>query len=272
MINNITKFSAANSSVTEIKANVFSYQKITKSEFERNETIFVHEDDYFKVELVGYKLNQIHKDILDIILTFGGKDFDGKLKDNRFVRTISLYRIKELIGYKNSNNTKWVEKKINEIQQTLIQVTIKETGDVWKFSIIETAKHSTKLNTYAVVIHPLYFNFFVEDISIDYSYYLKDILGLENGITKAAIRFLLTHKKGINININNLLKKIGVSGTYRNLNKQKAKLLKELEEIGDKFNIKLKKTTTDNRKNKDITVQYTKLPEIRFYYPAKKQK
>jgi len=267
-MNNITRFSTAPTNTAEIKSNIFSFHSKQKVEFKKNEA-FIYEDDYFKVELLGYKLNQIHRDILDIILYFGGKDFDGKLKDNRFVRTISLYKVKEHLGYASSNNIAWVERKIDEIQQTLIEVTDKksENLDKWKFSAIETAKHSEKLNTYAVIIHPLYYEFFMDNISLDYSYYLKDILSLKSGVTKAAIRYLLTHTSGYQININKLLHKIGVRGTQRNINIQRAKLLEELQNECKKFNIELVKTTSDNRKNSDITIKYKRLSEIKFYYP-----
>jgi len=267
-MNNITRFSTAPTNVAEIKSNIFSFHTKQKVEFKKDEA-FIYEDDYFKVELLGYKLNQIHRDILDIILYFGGKDFDGKLKDNRFVRTISLYKIKEHLGYASSNNVAWIEEKINEIQQTLIEVTDKksENLDKWKFSAIETAKHSQKLNTYAIIIHPLYYEFFSSSISLDYSKYIEHILKLKNGVTKATIRYLLTHTSWHQININKLLNKIGVSGTQRNINIQRAKLLEELQEIKEIFNIELIKTTNDNRKNSDITIKYTRLSEIKFYYP-----
>ncbi len=270
-MNHITRFSVAPTNIAEIKANIFSFYKKHKVEFKKNEA-FIYEDAYYKVELKGYKLNQIHKDILDIILYFGGKEFDGKLKDNNFVRTISLYKIKKHLGYTSSNNVRWIENKIDEMQQTLIEVTDKQNANNWKFTIIHTAKHSEKLNTYAVIIHPLYFQFFQSNISVDYSYYLKNILNLKNGTTKASIRYLLTHKKGHQININNLLQKIGcINGTQRNLNKQRGKLLKELEEVKEIFNLELIKTTTDNRKNSDITIKYTRLPQIKFYYSEKSE-
>jgi len=267
-MNNILRFSTAPSNIAEIKSNIFTYHTKQQISFKANET-FIYEDEYFKVELKGYKLNQIHKDILDIILYMGGNEFDGKLQDNRFVRTISLYKIKQYLGYKSSNNIKWIENKIHEMQQTLIQVTDKKSlnQDKWNFSIIETSKHSKKLNTYAVIIHPLYYQFFGDNISLNYSHYLKDILNLKNGITKATIRFLLTHKNGININIDNLLQKVGVRGGKRNLEKHRKNLLNELENIKELFGIKLLKMSSDNRRKNDFTIIYKRLPEIQFYHP-----
>ena len=267
-MNNIIRFGRAPTNIKEIKANIFSFHTKHRILFEENENK-IWEDNEFIVKLKGYKLNQIHKDILDIILYYGGKEFDGKLKDNKFVRTISLYKIKDLLGYKSSNNIKWIENKIKEMQQTLISVTIKETKETYNFNIIETSKHSQKLNTYAVIIHPLYVIFFNENISMDYSYYLQNILQLKNGVTKAAIRYLLTHKEKININIDNLLKKIGVHGSKRNFEKQRAKLLKELKEVKNIFNIELKKMSNDNRRKNDYNICYTRLKEIKFYYPEK---
>ena len=271
-MNHIARFTVAPSNVAEIKAGIFSFHSKKKVEFKDDES-FVYEDDFYRVELKGFKLNQIHRDILDIILYCGGKEFDGKLKDNRFVRTISLYKIKEHLGYSSSNNIRWIEQKIDEIQQTLIEVTAKTSPnqETWKFSAIETAKHSKKLNTYAVIIHPLYCNFFMDNISLDYSHYLKEILALQNGVTKAAIRYLLTHKGGMQINVDKLLAKIGVEGTKRNIEKQRVKLLKELEGVKETFNIEFIKTTSDMRRTGDTTIRYARLPEIRFYYPQNEE-
>jgi len=268
MINNIIRFGRAPTNIAEIKANIFSFHTKQKTEFKDGEVV-IFENEAFKVELKGYKLNQIHRDILDIVLYFGDKEFDGKLKDNSFVRTISLYKIKEFLGYTSSNNIKWIENKLDEMQQTLIEVLDKEDElqRKWKFQIISTAQHSKKLNSYAVVIHPLYYEFFKENISMDYSYYLHKILNLRNGVTKAAVRFLLTHKEKININIDNLLKKIGVGGSQRNLEIQRAKLLEELQNIKTDFNIELKKMSNDNRKKNDYNICYKRLKEIKFYYP-----
>ena len=264
-MNNITRFTAAPVSITEIKSNIFSYHTKQTVEFKRDEA-FVYEDENWKVELLGYKLNQIHRDILDIVLYCGDNSFDGKLEGNRFMRTISLYKIKEHLGYVSSNNTNWIIKKIQEIQQTLIALRDKTKKEKWTFAAIETAKHSEKLNTYAVIMHPLYYTFFTSQIALNYSYYLKDILALQHGVTKAAIRYLLTHQAGHQINIDKLLHKIGIRGTERNIRKHRANLLQELEETKDKFNIALIKTTTDKRKTSDITIKYTKLPKIQFYH------
>jgi hypothetical protein len=264
-MNNITRFTVAPSSVAELKSNIFSYHTKQTVEFKRDEA-FVYEDENWKVELLGYKLNQIHRDILDIIFYYGDNSFDGKLEGNRFMRTISLYKIKKHLGYVSNGNLKWVVKKIQEIQQTLIALKNKIKEEKWTFAAIETAKHSEKLNTYAVIIHPLYYTFFTSQIALNYSFYLDDILKLRFGITKAVVRYLLTHQAGHQINVNNLLKKIGIRGNKRNLEKHRANLLQELKEIGEKFNIELIKTTTDKRKTSDITIKYTKLPEIKFYH------
>lgn len=260
---NIKRFSISPSIITEIKLNIFLPSKKHKIDNFINE----YENDYYKVKLKGNMLQQTHKDILDIILYFGNKEFDGQLKNNYFIRTISLYKIKEHLGYTNSNNTQWIKNKINEIQQTLIEITDKKNSKSWKFRIIDSAKHSKKLNTYVIIIDNLYFEFFKSSISLDYSYYLKHILNLNNAITKASIRYLLTHKNGHQINVNKLLLKLGfINKTERNLNKLRAKLLKELEEVKNIFNIELIKTTNDKRKNSDITIKYTRLPKVKFYY------
>ena len=83
-----------------------------------------------------------------------------------------------------------------------------------------------------------------------------------------AIRFLLTYNN-ININVDKLLEKIGVIGGKRTIEKQRAKLIEELKEIGKKFNIELKKMSNDMRKKNDYTIIYKKHNNVNIYYPDK---
>ncbi len=262
----VMKIQSAPTSIAEIKANIFTFKTKHLTEFKDDET-HIYEDDEYKVELKGYKLNQLHKDILDIVLYYGDNRFDNIIDGGELLRTISLYKIKNFLGHKTSRNLKWIEKKLYEMQQTLIQVTDKKSGDKWSFSIIHTAKHSEKLNTFAVVFHPLYIAFLQDSISMSYKDYLQNILKLENGVTKAAIRYLLTYRGGHQINIDKLLNKIGVKGGERNIRKQRKRLLDELQQVAEQFNIELIKTTQDDRRTSDYTIKYTQLNGVKFFHP-----
>lgn len=251
--------------VSEIKSGIFSFHSKGKAEFEQKEKS-IYEDEYFKVELSGHKLNQLHRDILDIIIYKGDNSFDGKLDGNYLVRTFSLYLIQKYLNYQTKNNNKWLVEKIRELQRTLIILTDKKKREIWSFSFIETFKFSEKRGSYAIVFHPLYYQFFSENISIDYGKLLNDILRLKYGITKACTRYLLTHKAGININVDKLLKKVGVSGTDRNIRKERNKFLSEIEDVKEKFNIEI--AYPENRSKKSQTlIKYTRHPHVAIYHP-----
>ena len=260
------RYSISPITINEIKSGIFSYHSKAKVEFKKEEA-FIFENEYYKVELKGYKLNQLHRDILDIAIYYGDNSFDGKFQGNYIMRTFTLYEIQKHLNYKAKRNNPWLIEKIRELQQTLIILHDKKKGEVWSFPIIETFKFSEKLGTYAVVFHPLYYTFFSSNISIDYKKVLSKILNLEHGITKAVIRYLITHKDGININIDKMLDLVGVRGSKRNIEKQRKILIEELEKVGKDFNIELVKTTTDKRKKSDYTIVYKRLKEVKFYYP-----
>ena len=260
------RYSISPITISEIKSGIFSYHSKAKVEFKKEEA-FVFENEYYKVELKGYKLNQLHRDILDIAIYYGDNNFDGKFKGSYIMRTFSLYEIQKHLNYKAKRNNQWLIEKIRELQQTLIILHDKKKGEVWSFPIIETFKFSEKLGTYALIFHPLYYTFFSSNISIDYKKVLVRILNLEHGITKAVIRYLITHKDGININVDKMLNLVGVKGSKRNIRYQRELLIKELKRIEKDFNIELIKTTMDRRKKSDYTISYKRLLEVKFYYP-----
>ena len=104
--------------------------------------------------------------------------------------------------------------------------------------------------------------FFELYVSINYKKLLKDILSLKNAVTKSAVRYLLTFKQH-QINVDKLLKRIGIVGTQRTIERHRKKLLQELKEKGKKFNIEIIKGKT----LKNYVIRYQKPPEVKFYYP-----
>jgi hypothetical protein len=108
---------------------------------------------------------------------------------------------------------------------------------------------------------------FEKKVSINYKELLPDILSLKHPQTKAVVRYLLSHTAGHQINIDKLLKKIGIVGGNRNLEISRKYVLDELEEVGERFNIELIKTTNNPRAKGDITLKYTRHKEVKIYNP-----
>jgi len=263
----LQRFRQAPVTEKEIKLNIFNANEKKKTEFIDKTIIF--ENDKYLVELKGFKLTQTHRDILDIALYHGDNSLEKIANDGKAIRLFSLYDIQKNLGHKFKNNNNWIEKKITEMQQSLFKITDNKTKDWIQFSIIDVAKYSDKHNRYAIIISDLYLAFFEKEISINYKQLLPNIINLKHAQTKAVVRYLLSFQNSIQINIDNLLKKIGISGSKRNLEKIRKNVIEELKEVGYKFGIELIKTTTDRRKKSDYTIKYIRPQEVKIFYPLK---
>jgi len=266
-MNTLIRFRQAPVTTKELKLNIFAPVEKKKPEMVEKYILF-EDEEYYKVELTGYKLNQIHRDILDIILHFGDTKIENMiLEDELAVRTFSLYQIQKHLNYKSKKNAKWIRDKFSELKNVTLKITDKKAGDDIEFSIIRVIKHSKNLGTYILVMEELYMYFFEKEISIGYKKLLPEILNLKHAQTKALVRYILTHTTGHQINIDKALRKIGIKGSKRNLEYYRNLVLKELKEKGHLFNIELIKTTDDKRKKNDILLKYTRHKDVKIYYP-----
>jgi len=263
-MNTLQRFKQAPSTVAEAKLNIFSPFEKEKAE---QLNCIVFESDNFIVTLDGYKLNQIHRDILDIALYYGDSSFDGRTADIRPLRIFSLYDIQKHLNYKAKRNNKWIEKKFAEMQKSIIKIESKKTGDWTQFNIIEVAQYSKKQNRYAIILSETYTFFFENEISINYKPYLCDML-LLNAQSRALSRYILSHSNNFHIDLEKLMSKIGICKntiSRQAFDKNKNKILEEKEKL-EKLNIFLIKKSNDNRK-KDYLVEYKILPKIQVFHP-----
>jgi len=268
----LNKLRTAPVTVEEAKLNIFApiekIPKIHKNKYLMNS--IVYEDEHYCIKISGFRLTQIHRDILDIALFFGSYKLEEEIEENIPVRTFSLYTILDFLGKKKQNHQKWLVQKFKELKRAVITVEDKKQNTVYEFSIVRASQHSKNLNTFVLVIEELYLAFFESRISINYKDLVPVIVNLKHPQTKAVVRYFLTHSKGHQINIDALLRKIGVQGTKRNLEIVRKKVIEELEEKGHIFNLSLIKTTEDKRKTSDIIVKYTRHESVKIYYPDHK--
>lgn len=266
MITALQKFKQAPTTVLETKFNIFSpFSKVERKQL--NTTVY--EDINYKVELKGFLLNQIHRDIIDIASYFGDSSYDKSTKDIRPIRIFSLYDIQKHLNYKSKNQNNWIDNKFSEIQQSVIKITDKNESDWIQFNIIEVAKYSKKLNSYAMIISELYMLFFENEISINYKNYLHDILKL-NPQTKALARFILSHSNSFIIHLDKALKKIGICKQNMSIQAYRANRRKVLQD-DDKLmslNIQLIKNSDYSIKNQSYSISYKLLSKIKIYHPT----
>lgn len=266
-MNNLARFRSAPITTSEAKLNIFAPVEKILDPYRYRLYTTIFEDDRLKIEVSGTRLTQIHRDILDIALFYGSWQIEEQVEQAIPVRTFSLYQIQKRLQYKACRNNAWVNEKLQELKRATIVIHNKSEQDCIEFNIIRVAKRSEKIQEYVIVLEELYFEFFEKSISIDYKKLLPDILRLKHPQTKAVVRYMLSHRHGHQINIDKLLSKVGVQGGKRNIEMQRKAIIRELLEIGEKFNISLIKTSSDNRRTSDITIKYTKHPQVKIYYP-----
>ena len=259
-------FEKAPITIYELKGKLF-LPLLQANKFIDDEIIY--QDDSCTIRFKGKALTQLHRDILDIVIFFGDKSIEQKLKDNVPFRAFSLYSILKQLGHKSKRNSKWLRNKINEIRDATITYTNKKSNEIYQFSIVKVFKNSSKLNSYIMSFDDRYFEYSKTQLSISYKNLVDEIISLKYPATKAVIRYILTHSDKFNIGIDNMLKKVGVTGSQRNFEKIRNNVLSELKEHGNKFNIKLIKKTKDKRKISDYSLKYKRDKNVFIQSPKK---
>lgn len=268
-MNIVQKFRIAPNSVAEAKKGIFApYEKENREPID--ETIY--EDDYMKISLHGYRLNQIHRDILDIAFYHGDSSLEKRIKNvKRPIRVFTLYDIQKHLKYSSKYNNTWIDEKFQELKRTTIKIEIDKE---WiEFNILDVAQYSKKQGgKYGLVVSELYMSFFENQISIGYKDYLDQILSLKSGQAKAVARYMLSHSNGFGIHLDNLMRKIGIKQniTDRAFRYNRRRILESKSDL-EKLNIRIEKISNDKRKA-DYIVKYERLPNIKIYHPEEKNK
>lgn len=191
---------------------------VAKRFFKNNQVLEIEHNLFGKLEVRARLLGQIHKDILEVLLT-GEKRFNKN--DRRFSVEMSAYQILKRLGVTTSNK-KWLSEKINEIAECRIRV-FSADDDVdqdFSFGFIDTVSGlSVKTKdgkskdidekTIKVVFSEAYTAFLARTEILDYSNYIDDIVSLDNTFIKAVVRYMLINNgRDSKIKISNLIEKL----------------------------------------------------------------
>jgi len=268
-MNIVQRYKQAPNTVKEAKLNIFApFEKEKSKKLEGK----IFESEKYIVELNGYKLNQIHRDIIDIASYCGDTSFEAQISDIRPLRTFSLYDIQKHLNYKSKNQNKWIDEKFKEISRSKITIRDKQEGDWIEFNIIDVAMYRKKINAYAMVISELYMLFFENEISVNYKHYLSDILSL-NAQSRALARYILSHSNSFSIALDKAMEKIGIlkkNMTIQAFRANRRRILKDREQL-KKLNIVIRENENFSIKNQSYTIDYKMLPKIQIYHPAKSE-
>ena len=279
------------SSVNQVKFNIFTPTYRTKK-IKDEETIF--ENEFFKASLTGYKLSQLHKDILDVILYKGDSNIEEMLKDiSKAVRTFTLYQIQKKL-YQNKEfkqiiendkkrkkytNNSWLKRKIKELTRATINIEVKleNKKKMWiEFHIIEEVKvieyddDNPRKQRFFIIFSKRFLDFLKSDILINYENYLDDLIKLKTGQAKALARYMMSFNyKSYSESLDSVMEKIGIRKnelTKQAFYNHKKRILSDLEGL-KKLNIEIVETTKG-----DLLVKYEKLENIYFYYNSKEKR
>ncbi len=233
----IPNIDRACSSVIENSIAIFlPLTRIDKSNvykaFVRNNQILEIENDLFdKVEVRGRLLGQIHKDVLEALLTMP-KTFSRATAQFKIKTT--AYKILQKMQ-RDTSDKQWVLQKLDEIKECGIKLHYKNVNgedESFNFGFIGSIRVVDHKNI-EVNFSPEYTYFLAHNELLDYSEYVdeivgigkeikaiqknyrvsKDKIGLERGINaefiKSIVRYMLIHNgKDSKISVDNLISKL----------------------------------------------------------------
>jgi hypothetical protein len=283
----VKKLENYSSTVDELRSGMFApiakipHNSLIYKNFIENRNIRIIENSWGKVELRNRILTQIHRDIIDAILSVS-KEMN-KINSGievYFSTTDVLKKLKQ----KNLKNHTWLREKIKEIAD--FRVVLSKNGEDRSFNIFTEDDSSEGKGLNRVVFTNRYLKFFDESLLINYKNELDKLLEVESALLKAIIRFFWTHsspKFSISIEGNNnkkgLLETIGFPmDSIRIVQKAKKEIrdnqefLKEygiIYEEDKKNKLSYLKSSFDNKisflsANKEITQIPTKTTKTLF--------
>ena len=169
-------------------------------------------------------LTQTHQDIIDAIFT------NSKLiriaPDGQILVVFSPYEVLKDIRHKHKNNHAWLDKKLEDLRK--VRVDTELNGDRIKGGIVR--KHAeSRINNeeaqrrggiaknakyWGVIFESEYSWFFLHDVKLHYQALLTEIFRLKHGVTKALVRFCLSHDQ-VNMALDDVLLAIGAFDSLR---------------------------------------------------------
>lgn len=259
------KFDNAPTSVFEIKYCFFLPQsKIFKPNKNGVERIVYDDGQNYRISAIGSTLTQVHRNILDIILYFGEKEFE---KDSFLpMRRIKISTIQKHLGWQKKNNYGWVIEKINELKTSSIIVRSYENINkgqsfnlIDEYEFEDEIEEKTKNSEYTFIFSEKYLNFLEKTFSIKYEAYIKDIIALKHAQTQAVVRYMISFFENHYIKIPKLFAQIGISGSDQMMRIYMKNVIEELEHEGKKFGITIQRSR-DFKKNEysKYTISYSK--------------
>jgi hypothetical protein len=272
----VKKLENYSSTVDELRSGMFApiakipHNSLIYKNFVENRNIRVIENSWGKVELRNRILTQIHRDIIDAILSVS-KEMN-KINSGievYFSTTDVLKKLKQ----KNLKNHKWLREKIKEIAD--FRVVLSKNGEDRSFNIFTEDDSSEAKGLNRVVFTNRYLKFFDESLLINYKNELDKLLEVDSALLKAIIRFFWTHstpKFSISIEGNDdkkgLLETIGFPMDSIRIVQKAKKEIKDNQEFLKEYGI----VYEEDKKNKLVYLKSSFENKISFLSASPKEK
>lgn len=213
------------------------------------------------IEIKNVILTQVHRALLEAILS--GKDSISKA-DGEIEIKCTLKGVQEY--YDGTVKLQWFKDKLEEMRTSAINIvandmdTIIESSNL-NFSVISTYSYRADTKVFTINLNNKYSKIFDDQITINYSKFVKEINSIKSPLVQAVVRFFITQEK-CTYGLDKIIAITGYGTTERarrkaiqDINKEKDKLLS--------FNI-----VWDNKRK---VFEYERTKNIYIYHPEKKE-
>ena len=201
----------------------------------------VWETGWGKVEISG-RLGQIHRDLHDIIMTYGEEYQIGDRGDLNIL--IDPANIKQFMGIKNPN---FLDALLEDMRKARVRIEVKGENEKSSLggiiSVVDKEAGEIdgpggfmqRRNLWTITISRTWMGIYNQMIKVRYAPALPIIMEMKSGFAQAMARFFLTHSKQMNMELSNCLKAIGVAQKEKEVRRSIKSDLSLLEKLGITF-------------------------------------
>ena len=230
----------------EARYSFFIPKQLSKREINQSNT--VRDDELFRIT-TSKTLNQEHRDILDLILSY--TEYDRE-KDEYSAR-IPLPELKKIIP--SATNPKWLDEKIMEIKETVIYIRKRKDENTFQefgFNIVRKYLREWKKfgdrGFLVIVFERAYCRLFDVSVAVNYRELLHDIISIDDLAVKGVVRYCLSQREFVNKDLFEILEELGYDRDIEAKKRKAQRLKRRFQEANEKgilkkFNINYSRET-----------------------------
>jgi hypothetical protein len=230
----IDRFENNTATVTELRVGIFApIEKISANstiykDFIKNNRKRKLTTPWGEVTVKGNILTQIHRDIIDAIMSIGTIE---KTDNNNFMISFIGAELLRYLGKSPKNHT-WLKKILDELKTTNIEYTDKK-GNSIDFNISSAGGYSSQKGVFVVMLTESYVKFYEQEVVVNYKQEIPQLIKVDDALVKAIIRFFFTHANKVSFNLEKLLDTLGYPVNAASLKTAKKKMRDHTQTLKD---------------------------------------